>query len=325
MNALSAILDVIISLSFVYLLLSLICTASVEYLEILLKKRGRFLRLGLMELLAGDNNDSLAKPLVDAVYNNPLVYGLYQNDAKEGGMFKPSNLPSYIPSNTFVLALLDEIAQKQTGDQPAAPPKTVDDIAHVIANTTLLDDGQKRALASLLAAAKDDYNAAIKQLETWYDTGTQRVSGWYRKHTQQLSLIIAAVLVVCLNVNTLAITQALMVDDTLRNQIVANADAYMVKNPAAPTAGVNEKALQDQIQDTQMALASLKLPIGWQRSEAKAGEKQSGEKDRCVAYVEIFFGWLISAIAISFGAPFWFDVLNKVMQFRSALKPLPKA
>lgn len=33
-----------------------------------------------------------------------------------------------------------------------------------------------------------------------------------------------------------------------------------------------------------------------------------------------FIGYLITAIAISFGAPFWFDLLNKVMQLRGAGK-----
>jgi hypothetical protein len=33
------------------------------------------------------------------------------------------------------------------------------------------------------------------------------------------------------------------------------------------------------------------------------------------------FGWLITAIAISFGAPFWFDLLNKLVQLRGAIKP----
>lgn len=36
------------------------------------------------------------------------------------------------------------------------------------------------------------------------------------------------------------------------------------------------------------------------------------------------FGWALTAIAISLGAPFWFDLLNKLMQLRSAIK-IPNA
>jgi hypothetical protein len=31
--------------------------------------------------------------------------------------------------------------------------------------------------------------------------------------------------------------------------------------------------------------------------------------------------WLLTAMAISLGAPFWFDLLNKFMTARSTLKP----
>jgi hypothetical protein len=36
-------------------------------------------------------------------------------------------------------------------------------------------------------------------------------------------------------------------------------------------------------------------------------------------------GYLITAAAVSMGAPFWFDVLNKVSNLRSTLKPLVAA
>ncbi|MGZ4047837.1 MAG: hypothetical protein ACXVNN_00670, partial [Bacteroidia bacterium] len=32
-------------------------------------------------------------------------------------------------------------------------------------------------------------------------------------------------------------------------------------------------------------------------------------------------GWIIMALGISLGAPFWFDMLNKIMQLRGAIKP----
>ena len=32
-------------------------------------------------------------------------------------------------------------------------------------------------------------------------------------------------------------------------------------------------------------------------------------------------GWLITAIAVMLGAPFWFNLLNKLISLRTALKP----
>jgi hypothetical protein len=36
-------------------------------------------------------------------------------------------------------------------------------------------------------------------------------------------------------------------------------------------------------------------------------------------------GWLITAFAVSLGAPFWFDLLNKIMVIRSTVKPREKS
>ncbi|MGH7962279.1 MAG: hypothetical protein ACRERD_10730 [Candidatus Binatia bacterium] len=37
-------------------------------------------------------------------------------------------------------------------------------------------------------------------------------------------------------------------------------------------------------------------------------------------------GWLITGVAVSIGAPFWFDLLNKLVDFRGAGKrPEPAA
>lgn len=37
------------------------------------------------------------------------------------------------------------------------------------------------------------------------------------------------------------------------------------------------------------------------------------------------FGWLLTAVAVSLGAPFWFDTLNKLVVVRSTVKPKEKS
>ena len=36
-------------------------------------------------------------------------------------------------------------------------------------------------------------------------------------------------------------------------------------------------------------------------------------------------GWLVTALAVMLGAPFWFDVLNRIMVIRSTVKPHEKS
>ena len=97
----SEMLDVVISLIFVYLLLSLICSALREGIETWLKQRAVYLERGIRELL----HDRTGEGLVKMLYTHPLIYSLYQGEYKpdetKAGKFLParSNLPTYIPSN----------------------------------------------------------------------------------------------------------------------------------------------------------------------------------------------------------------------------------
>jgi hypothetical protein len=60
-------------------------------------------------------------------------------------------------------------------------------------------------------------------------------------------------------------------------------------------------------------LDALELPIGW--PDATFGRDW---------YMRIL-GWLITGAAISLGAPFWFDLLNRMMVVRSTVKPHEKS
>ena len=61
-------------------------------------------------------------------------------------------------------------------------------------------------------------------------------------------------------------------------------------------------------------------------STAKKDPKSTSEEWKDLLRTIRFhgFGWLISIIAASLGAPFWFDLLNKFMNIRSAGKPPAK-
>jgi len=92
----STALEVAIGVVFVYLSLSLVCTAANELIASLMTWRARNLATGIRNLLNYQNNAELLK----GIYNHALIQSLYRNSKK---------LPSYIPSRTFALALLDMV------------------------------------------------------------------------------------------------------------------------------------------------------------------------------------------------------------------------
>src|SRR2546428_4691359 len=110
---------------FVYLLLSLMCSAANEIIELWLKNRAADLERGLRELL----NDKDGTGLVKDLYSHHLVNGLFKgkyNRASYSGflgrakrLFGMGNLPSYIPARNFALALMDLVPRVAAPTRPA--------------------------------------------------------------------------------------------------------------------------------------------------------------------------------------------------------------
>src|SRR5437588_416511 len=75
---------------------SLLCSAIVEGAEAILKRRAKDLEMGIGELLRDPK-------LVAQLYDHPLINGLFK------GSYVPKmrNLPSYIPTRSFALAIMD--------------------------------------------------------------------------------------------------------------------------------------------------------------------------------------------------------------------------
>ena len=102
----SAALDTAIGLVLVYLILSLMCSAITEILETWLKHRSIDLDRGVRQLLADPDGVGLVRQF----YQHPLIASLFRGHYDPTS---PRNLPSYIPSRQFALALMDLVLPSQ--------------------------------------------------------------------------------------------------------------------------------------------------------------------------------------------------------------------
>lgn len=352
MQQVSGILDVAIGLVFIYLLLSLICSALTEAVESFLKLRGKKLCEGLIELFGGLGSDGKGSTFINSFYKNPLIYGLYKGDATITQNTKlniPSNLPSYIAPNTFALALVNQIA----GNTPI----TLDGLKQQIAQSNDIPESVKASLSTLIGTAGGSLEQAIANIENWYSNMGERVGGWYKRHAQYVALGVALVISVVGNVDTLTIARSLMVDSNLREQIASAAAEYAKLQPTETTEKKNQvnqleaeikqleatgkekepdtankrdelNALKAEIAKTtyeqQMqqisTLTKFGLPIGWQNT----ADQRILPPCSFLAWMEKIMGWFITTLTVSLGAPFWFDILNKFVNFRASIKPKPK-
>jgi hypothetical protein len=358
----SSLLDVAIGTIFVFLLLSLVCSAINEIAEAWLKRRASYLERGIREMLG----DPAGRGLTQLLYDHPLVSALFQgeydpNKISDGAYKRNSNLPAYIPSRNFALALMDIILPAQAaggavtpsgaaGATPAPadpnvkvelpapvapePPGAPDNPLTPLRNAVgLAAEGRTRtALLALLDAAGNDAAKARENIESWYNSSMDRVAGMYKRRAQWVILMLGLGVAIALNADTVYIVRALSNDATLRASLVAAAQEY-AKQPA-PDA---DSEPDDRLKQNLKTIQGLGLPIGW--SKVEGGDparkapglpfRDSGLGDWVTAWARLFYwhwlGWLLTAAAISQGAPFWFDLLNKIIVIRSTVKPHEKS
>lgn len=123
----STILDVAIGMIFIYLLLSLMCSAANEIIELLLKKRAIDLERGIREMLVPGSKSGVAG-IVENLYDHPLINNLFGKRYKDSRIASDlryvwrTKLPSYIPARSFALALMDLVATSARTAGAAAPP-----------------------------------------------------------------------------------------------------------------------------------------------------------------------------------------------------------
>jgi hypothetical protein len=189
-----------------------------------------------------------------------------------------------------------------------------------------------------LDGAKGDLEQARANLEAWFDSGMDRVSGWYRKQTQWILLAMGLVAAVALNIDTVNIARNLYEHDDVRSLIVTQAEDVIERGRDAGTPLADNdayRALLDCSAGTpaqeqrcaQNRLEKLGLPMGWSGQDVAWPWQKGNDLGKWFGSFpwSSIPGWLLTALAITLGAPFWFDLLNKMMVIRSTVKPHEKS
>jgi hypothetical protein len=180
----------------------------------------------------------------------------------------------------------------------------------------------QRAVLTAIDTAQGDFNTAVSNLEHWFDSAMDRVSGGYKRSTQWILFAIGVFAAVTLNINTFTIANRLYGDKATRDTLVARAAA------AGQTTAGGQGQSDAAYKDARAELQSLNLPIGWSVGLPQRNGTLSGTAPidwKTLDWWATIGGWLITAFAGTLGAPFWFDVLNKIMVIRSTVKPHEKS
>lgn len=286
----SQVLEVSAGLVFIYLVVSTVCSGIKELIARALNMRAITLENAIRNLLSDPQGAITSK-----IIQNHLI----------AGTVEPGTKPPYISSRNFALALFDVIAPANPGQS-----RTVQDLKDGIVN--LPDPLVSKAVLGLLDSAQQDADLARQRVENWYDDAMERVSGAYKRRTQLLIAVLGVGLCAGLNVDSLMIVRELWNDDALRTAVAAEAQ----KQAETPHATDNCKDKDPLTCVTTSIRAANMPPIGWAGDGVRALPQSSG-------WLWKVFGILISTVAVAMGAPFWFDLLNKIVNLRLTGSPPP--
>ena len=156
------------------------------------------------------------------------------------------------------------------------------DYAQLGRDIDALEDPQvRRALQNIYQRAGGDVDHFQQQVAGWFDSAMERVSGSYKRRSLLVSLLLSLLLAVMFNIDSIHLFRALWQHPGLAAQL-----------PAA----LDQRAVE----------ALWTLPIGW-----------SGFPPRLDGqFLLTLAGWLLTASTALFGAPFWFDLLQRAMRLR---------
>lgn len=153
------------------------------------------------------------------------------------------------------------------------------------------DSQGRAALAGITAASHGDDNRARVGIEAWFNATMDRVSGVYKRKMLWLTMGVAAVLTLVISADTIAIATTLWQEQAIRSALT----------------GAAQSTSNTGLEDAVNTLSQFALPIGWNFLPATV------------------FGWflkvvglVITALAVSLGAPFWFDLLKLFTNPRSS-------
>lgn len=146
-----------------------------------------------------------------------------------------------------------------------------------------IPDPQLRTLLQgIYGRASGNIDKIHSDVAAWFDAGMNRLSGKYKRRIQLNCFLIALFIAVLFNVDSFYLFKTLW------------------QHPAI-AAGIGVPGHTDQISWQQF----MALPIGWQGGAIS------------MSFTQVV-GWLVTASATLFGAPFWFDVLQKFVRLRGA-------
>lgn len=184
---------------------------------------------------------------------------------------------------------------------------------------------RQHGLDTKLKTAKEKLDEVVAGVENWYNRTMDSLTVIFKRASQAWIFLIATVLALFFNINTISIGQTLWTNTTVRNSVVAAANTRVEEEQQA--SGETEI---NPVEIFRRDLAALQVPVGWTKSElddlglpTEFAQSDDSTRPEMTPFKAIV-GFGLTIIAGVMGAPFWFDLLNRLLNLRSGSKSSSK-
>jgi hypothetical protein len=161
------------------------------------------------------------------------------------------------------------------------------------------------SLLAHIGNAQGDMNRLRNGIAVGFDHAMDRPSGAYKRKLKLVTFGVGMLLALALNVDTVRIADVLWHDTALRQEMISLAPS--LRGSGAPQAAGSNTQLQ--LSGLRTMEESLRpLPLGWQL--------EAGRHFDALAVLYKAVGLLLTTLAVSLGASFWFDALSKLVNLR---------
>ncbi len=286
-------LNVVTGLVFILLLYSLLATTVMEIIASIFSLRGRNLEQALSRILSSPKkNGQLFKE-----FTQNVMYRQIQSK-----FFIWKRPPSYLGHEMFSSILWDTLL-KDTNNE------NIEQRIQAIPNNDL-----KKTLIQLNNESEGDIKRFRYKVENWYNQVMERASGWYKRNTQFILIVVGICIAIIFNVDTISIFDKLSKDPEAQLEFVSLSQNLVSNQPSVNDQGYGlHQQLDDQVNSILLSnLQNMEQPLGLGWNNFSALPQDYNE------WLYRVLGWLTTALAISLGAPFWFDLLRRLVNIRSS-------
>jgi hypothetical protein len=286
-------IQVVIGLVFLLLLLSLLVTTIMELISSMFALRGQNLEKAIRNMLATGLKEG---ELFQSFKSNALYKQLsnYRGNAK-------SRPPSYLSAENFQSILMDLILN---GEDSGKLTQKIEELPN---------EELKKVLKQLLNDAGYELEEFKTKMRTWFNDVMDRAAGWYKRNIQILVTFVGLVVAIVFNADTISLYQRLESNPEELKEIVSMAEAYAKKSDLGIQSGGTVEQQWEQVNNLindEINQAKSPLGLGWHPEELQGMTPSD--------WVIKALGWIVTALAVSLGAPFWFDLLKKLVNIRSS-------